>query len=343
MRDGGNGIMLSVRDRKALEAWVDRPGVPLNHIIRAWIILLSAAGQPTANIAARLGVSNSTVLLWRARFQKGGISALAAEKKKIERPRNNDEEIRKIVEATLNDFPERARRWSIRNMARFMGVSRSTIQRIWKRYGLKPQSEEFKFRHDPRFYEDCKDLAGLYIESPQVYAVALLTEEAPVAASSGNDGADPDVFQRVIRGLRAGPARRPSTELVDFLKWVNNHTPPESIVHLIVPRQAQSTYPQAFRWLKRHPRFQLHVIPRGMSGRQFLTEWHEKTEEAARTRKTFRGLADLHSELSGYAAARTATRLSPKKLASAKPFLWVRPDRNYQTDENQLELNLSAS
>src|SRR5207245_1393542 len=39
---------------------------------RAGIILLAAAGQPNAAIAREVGVSRPTVLLWHARFARGG-------------------------------------------------------------------------------------------------------------------------------------------------------------------------------------------------------------------------------------------------------------------------------
>lgn len=350
---------MTSRDRKALESWVDRPGVPLRLIIRAWIILLSASGHSTESVGSRLGVSASTVLVWRNRFIQGGMSEIA-EDKKIQRPRRSDDEIQKIIEATKTQFPDRARRWSIRNMAKLMGVSRSTIQRIWKRHHLKPFADaRFKFKHDPRFYEKCKDISGLYIASPHVFAVALLAYQAeePVPVDGANlmtpaskpesqaVAGDDSSISRVLRILntRHRPFVVPNPELLDFLKWVDEQTPPQQFIHLIVPRRCVALYPHSFRWLKRHPRFQQHVIPKEISPRRFLTEWLENTERVTQSKNAFPHFTDLKNSLLEFADPHARAALAIKRVPVSKPFFWVRGDRNYLTDERQLELNLTQA
>lgn len=345
MRVGKEPIVLTAKDRKALEMWVDRPGVPLRLIIRAWIILLSASGHSTANISSRLGVSASTVLYWRTRFIQGGLASIS-EGKKISKPRHGDDEIRKIIEATEKQFPTNARRWSIRNMAKLTGVSRSTIQRIWKQHGLKPFDAEFKLRHDPNFYEKCKDVAGVYIESDHVYAAALLADgQPPPPSKSARAPSDSQLICRVLRAVNRGrkPVRLSKPDFLDFLKWVDSYTPPTAILHLILPRRSMTIHPHVFRWLKRRPRFQVDVIPKEIQARKFLEEWYTNTCRAA-GRSTFSNLPDLAKSMEEYLES-NGKDLTPAviRLPVSKPFFWVRPDRNYQTDESQLELNLSLA
>lgn len=346
MRVGKGPIVLTAKDRKALESWVDRPGVQLRFIIRAWIVLLSASGHSTGNVASRLGVSASTVLYWRNRFLSGGIAEISKEEK-ISKPRHGDAEIRTIIEATEKQFPANARRWSIRNMAKFTGISRSTIQRIWKRHGLKPSEPEFKLTHDPQFFEKCKEIAGVYIQSDHLYAIALLAdiaESPPRAQSSGLDG-DSSLMIRVSRVLTRPrkAVRSPKPEMIDFFKWVDSYTPPGAYVHLIVPRRSMTAVPHAFRWLKRHPRFQSYIIPREIPARKFLGDWYDKTCRAAETQHTFANLPDLKRSMREYLDRNEAVQPALRKVKISNPFAWVRPDRNYQAAENQLELDLTAA
>ncbi len=370
MRVGKGPVVLTAKDRRALEAWVDRPGVPLRQMIRAWIVLLSAAGHSTEQVCSRLGVSHSTVLHWKNRFVEGGFDSISDDRK-IAKPRHSDEEIRKIIEATRKQFPANARRWSIRNMAKLMGVSRSTVQRIWKAHGLKPHEEAPALSDQEAFYASCREVAGLYIESSQVYAVALLP--APVHAEPViQDQAEalrrkikrarrpappapprlayhPDWIQDIYRAACGGraPLTRPDPNMLDFLRWIDRYTPPRLFVHLLVPRLCAELYPHYFRWLKRHPRFQPHFISKEQSARRFLSEWYERTCRTAslpeQNSPAFDAVADLEKSMREYLDAQAVPGTLLKSIPLSKPFCWVRPDRNYLTDEKQLELNFISA
>ena len=49
-------------------------------------------------------------------------------------------------------------------MAKAQGVSKATVQRIWKARGLQPhRAETFKLPDDKRFEDKLVDVAGLYL------------------------------------------------------------------------------------------------------------------------------------------------------------------------------------
>src|SRR2546428_8764384 len=73
-------LPLDASQRKRLEFLVRAGSTPQKLALRARIILLAAAGQPNAAIAREVGVSRPTVLLWRARFARGGVPGLSFEK-----------------------------------------------------------------------------------------------------------------------------------------------------------------------------------------------------------------------------------------------------------------------
>ncbi len=116
------------------------------------MILLCAEGLPSKEVAARLGVHEHTVGKWRRRFARDRVEGLTDEYRPG-RPRTvADEQVAEVIERTLNTTPKDATHWSIRSMAAEMGLSHTTIRRIWNAFGLQPhRSETFKLSTDPLF------------------------------------------------------------------------------------------------------------------------------------------------------------------------------------------------
>jgi AraC-like DNA-binding protein len=74
----------------------------------------------------------------------------------------SDDQIQEVITATLESKPEQATHWSTRQMARRCGLSRQTVSRIWRAFGLKPhRSETFTLSTDPLFVEKVRDVVGL--------------------------------------------------------------------------------------------------------------------------------------------------------------------------------------
>jgi hypothetical protein len=62
-------------------------------------------------------------------------------------------------------------------MARDCGPSVSTVQRIWRAFGLKPHRQEpFKLSTDPDFVAKVRDVVGLYLSPPE-HALMLCVDE----------------------------------------------------------------------------------------------------------------------------------------------------------------------
>ena len=116
--------------RRTLEAWVRAQNTPQSIVLRARIALLAADGVPNSRIAREVGVSRTTVMLWRQRFPRGGPVALT----KIapgrgRRPTYGADRVNEIVQATTQTKPQGATHWSTRTMAKAQGINPTEIKR----------------------------------------------------------------------------------------------------------------------------------------------------------------------------------------------------------------------
>ena len=132
---------MSVTDaqREVLESLARSQSGPHREVVRAKALLMAADGASNATIAARLSVSRSTVANWRTRFTEDGLVKFGQVREGRGRKSSiPDATIEKIVTLTKEYRPEGETHWSTRTMAGVAGVSKSTVQRVWKELGLKP-------------------------------------------------------------------------------------------------------------------------------------------------------------------------------------------------------------
>jgi len=169
--------------RRVLEAWRRAPSTPQGLALRASVILMAAEGIPNRTIAKTVGVSRPSVLLWRERFASGGPKALTRiEKGRGRKPSIGPEKVKAIIEATLHSTPPGATHWSCRTMAKAVGVSPDTVNRIWRAHELQPHRvTSFKLSNDPRFVEKLTDVVGLYLNPPE-HAIVLCIDEKACAS-----------------------------------------------------------------------------------------------------------------------------------------------------------------
>ena len=79
--------------------------------------------------------------------------------------------------------PPNATHWSRASMAKAVGVSESTVGKIWRVHGLKPHlSRTFKLSNDKRFAEKLEDVVGLYLSPPENAIVLSCDEKSQMQA-----------------------------------------------------------------------------------------------------------------------------------------------------------------
>jgi putative transposase len=100
------------------------------------------------------------------------------------RPRTYDNEaVAELIGKVLHSRPAAATHWSVRGMAAHTGISKSTVARYFKLFGLQPhRSKSFKLSTDPFFVEKVRDVAGLYLNRPDKALVLCVDEKSQIQA-----------------------------------------------------------------------------------------------------------------------------------------------------------------
>src|SRR5258705_9992750 len=118
-------LVLSEDERRTLENWVKRRSTAQGLALRARIVLACAQGGSNVAVAARLGVSRTTVRKWRARFLRDRLDGLPDEPRPGVPRTITDAQVEEVVVRTLEEIPQGATHWPERELARRVGISPS--------------------------------------------------------------------------------------------------------------------------------------------------------------------------------------------------------------------------
>jgi transposase len=333
-------IWLSPEDRATLEGWVADRNTPQKLVWRARIVLMSAAREGTAAIMRAVGKSKSSVWRWQERYIAQGIKGLARDATRPGRIAPlTPEVIGAVVEKTLREKPSAAPQWSMRTMARAMGISHSSVQRIWQAHELKPHlTRGFKLSNDKRFVEKVQDVVGLYLNPPDKALVLSVDEKSQIQAldrtqpglpiKKGRAGTMTHDYKRhgtttlfaaldVATGKVIGQCmkRHRHQEFLRFLRAIDKQTPKKLDLHVIVDNYATHKHPNVKAWLEKHPRFHLHFTPTSASWLNQVERFFGLITEDRIRRGVFTSVPELEAAIQDYLDHHNA---------DPKPFVWTK-------------------
>jgi transposase len=177
-------VVLSAAEREQLAAIAADRNRPRKHIERARIVLASADRPSVQGVAQSVGVSRPTVWRWQQRFAEAGIEGLLRDKTRQpgKAPIAADKAAQ-LVALTCTEPPHQATHWTGRAMAKAMGLSVGSVQRIWRAHKLQPHRlRTFKRSRDPHFEAKLTDIVGLYLDPPAHAVVLSLDEKSQIQA-----------------------------------------------------------------------------------------------------------------------------------------------------------------
>ena len=176
-------LVLTDDERETLQRWARRAKSSQALAQRSRIVLGCAAGKSNKEVAAEVGVWPQTVGKWRQRFLEDRLDGLADDPRPGAPRTISDEQIETVLVATLERTPADATHWSRASMAKEAGLSKSTVGRIWKAFGLKPHLvDTFKISNDPQFIDKVRDVVGLYLDPPEKALVLCVDEKSQIQA-----------------------------------------------------------------------------------------------------------------------------------------------------------------
>jgi len=287
-------------EREALLGWSRRAKSSQALALRCRIVLGCAQEgglRSNTDVAAELGVWPQTVTTWRTRFLDKRLDGLADEPRPGAPRAIDDERIEEVIVKTLEATPANATHWSRASMATETGLSRSTIGRIWKSFGLKPhQVDTFKISNDPQFIDKVRDVVGLYLDPPEKALVLCVDEKSQIQALDRSAPVLPmmpgmperrthDYVRHGITTLFAAldvatgqvygsiHRRHRATEFKKFLVKLDKEVPAELDVHLICDNYSTHKSPTITTWLAAHPRFHMHFTPTYSSWLNQVERW----------------------------------------------------------------------
>jgi putative transposase len=278
-------VALNGEQRAQLESFAASRSLPHAQVERAKIVLKAAQGMKNIQIAKHLSTTRETVGKWRRRFMEQGIEGLYDELRPG-RPRSiEDERLAALIRRTLKTKPEDGTHWSCRAMAKQIGISKSTVQRVWNTFGLQPHRQRyFKLSNDAFFIEKLRDIVGLYLSPPENAMVLCVDEKSQCQALERTqpmlpmglgyvEGVTHDYVRHGTttlfaaldiangRVLTRSKSRHRHQEFLSFLQHIDKNVPPELDLHLVLDNYASHKHPKVKRWLLNHPRYHLHFTP----------------------------------------------------------------------------------
>ena len=317
--------IVSAEDRVRLEAVIADHNQAQKHVARARIILHSSDRLNVAEIARLSGVSRPVVWRWQRRFADAGVDGLLRDAtRKPGKPPVPADDVQRLIALTCSEPPGEVTHWTGRAMAKVMGVSLRTVQRIWQAHKLQPHRiRTFKRSNDPDFITKLEDIVGLYMAPPAHAVVLSVDEKSQIQAldrtqpglplKPGKSGTMTHDYVRngtttlfaalnTLDGTVIGRCmqKHRHQEFIRFLNAVEREVPPGKVIHAILDNYGTHKHPKVMAWLERHPRWIFHFTPTSGSWLNAVESFFSALTRQRLKRGVFHSVVDLQAAIKRY-------------------------------------------
>ena len=226
----------------------------------------------------RAATSKPTVWRWQERYLEEGVAGLLRDKTRPSRVPPLPRETRlQVIAKTVQETPPHATHWSRSLMAEAVGISPSSVGRIWAEAGLKPHlTRSFKVSNDPMFEEKVTEIVGLYLDPPERAVVLCVDEKSQIQAldrtqpglplKKGRAATVTHDYKRhgtttlfaaldVKSGMVIGECmpRHRAKEFLTFLRRIDRAVSKPRDIHIVLDNYATHKTPKVQAWLAKQP------------------------------------------------------------------------------------------
>ena len=353
MANHSRPIVLGEADRAELERIQRSPTTHAGLSRRARVVLLMADNVSGAEVARMTGYTVVQISRLRRRFVEDGLAGLD-DKPRSGRPTTITARKRaRVVAMTLKPPGAGLSHWSSRELASEVGVSHSTVHRIWRQHDLQPHRiETFKFSTDPDAEEKIHDVVGLYMNPPTNAIVLSVDEKTQIQALNRTQPILPlrpgiperqthDYERNGLTSLYAAldvasgavigecSERHTGADFLRFLKLLSRRYR-KGDLHVILDNSSTHKTPQVKAWLEAHPRVSFHFTPTGTSWLNMVEAWFSILTRKSVRRGSFDTVRALIKHIQRYIAHWND---------NPTPFVWTprsRRDHQEGPSENSL-------
>ena len=332
-------LILTDEERDRLQTLAHRARSQSLLARRARVVLACAEGLDNKVVARKTRVSLGMVGKWRARFLKARLEGLYDEPRPGAPRKVSDAEVERVVIQTLESTPRGETHWSTRGMAKATGLSRMTISRIWRAFGLQPRrTDTCKLSPDPLLIEKVRDIVGLYMNPPDHALVLCVDEKTQIQALDRTQPLLPlrpgQVERRTHDYKRHGTTslfaalelktnkviaqlqhQHRSVEFRQFLDVIEAQVPSELDVHIIVDNYGTHKTALIRNWFAKRPRFHIHFTPTYGSWINLVERWFAELTNKRIRRGVFRSVKELEAAIREYIDVHNE---------DPKPFVWTK-------------------
>ena len=248
-------------------------------------------------------------------------------------------------------------------MAKASGLSTSSVQRIWRAFGLQPHRlETFKLSTDPDFVAKVRDVVGLYVAPPERAVVLCVDEKSQIQALDRSQPMLPmrpgqparkshDYKRHGVTSLFAALdiatgqvigkcyGRHRATEFRRFLDEIEASVPDDLDIHIVMDNYATHKTPLIRSWLLKRPRWHVHLTPTSASWLNQVERFFALITERKIRRGVYRSVAALRADIMSFLEQHNAdpapfrwTKSADDILASIERFCLRNPAQTKPTN-----------
>lgn len=331
-------IVLGRADRADLERLQRSTIGPAGLSRRARVVLLMADGVSGVEVARMTGYTVVQVSRLRRRFAEEGLAGLHDKPRSGRPPAITARQRAQVVAKTLKPPGQGLTHWSSRELATAVGVSHSTVHRIWQAHDLQPHRlETFKFSTDPDAEDKIHDVVGLYMHPPTNAVVLSVDEKTQIQALNRTQPILPlrpglparqthDYTRHGLTSLYAAlevasgsifgacSERHTGADFLRFLKVLSRQYRTREL-HVILDNSSTHKTPEVQAWLAAHPRVHFHFTPTGASWLNMVEAWFSILTRKSVRRGSFATVKALVTHIQMYI---------DRWNENPTPFVWTR-------------------